>query len=97
LELRGDGLTVTDMVEGTGEHEVEIFFHFHPRVEPEITLDPKLSKSREETMYHPGFNLSIPNTTIVGRFKGAAPLRVPVIHTSASKMDPSIPAAAHSA
>jgi uncharacterized heparinase superfamily protein len=74
LELRGDGLTVTDMVEGTGEHEVEIFFHFHPSVEPEITLDPKLSKSREETMYHPGFNLSIPNTTIVGRFKGAAPL-----------------------
>jgi uncharacterized heparinase superfamily protein len=73
LELRSDGLAVTDMVEGTGEHEIEVFFHLHPGVESDITLDPKLSKSREETMYHPEFNLSIPNTTIVGRFKGAAP------------------------
>jgi uncharacterized heparinase superfamily protein len=73
LELHGDGLAITDMVEGTGEHEIEIFFHFHPGVEPDITLDPKLSKSLEETMYHPSFNLSIPNKTIVGRFKGAVP------------------------
>jgi uncharacterized heparinase superfamily protein len=73
LELGADGLAITDMIEGTGEHEIEVFFHIHPGMGSDITLDPKLSESREETTYHPEFNLSVPNTTIVGRFKGAAP------------------------
>jgi len=74
VELSGDGVAVTDMVEGTGEHEVEVFFHLDPGADQDIELDPRLGKSREETTYHPGFNLSIPNTTIVGRFKGATPV-----------------------
>ena len=73
LEIGDDGLTITDMVEGIGNHDIEIFFHFYPGVEPDIVLDPKLTKCQEETTFHPGFNLSIPNMTIVGRFNGASP------------------------
>jgi uncharacterized heparinase superfamily protein len=74
LELSSGGVAVADTVEGSGEHAVEIFFHLHPGVKVDIELDPKMRKSVEETTYHPGFNLSIPNTTIVGRFKGALPV-----------------------
>jgi uncharacterized heparinase superfamily protein len=73
LELAADGLAITDMIEGSGEHTIEVFFHIYPGSESDIDLDPKLRMSREESMYYPGFNLSIPNTTVVGRFKGAAP------------------------
>lgn len=73
LELLPHLLTVTDSIEGLGNHEVEVFFHVHPDAEVEIDLDPNLTKIVEKTTYHPGFNLSTPKNTVVGRYRGPCP------------------------
>ena len=75
LELGPEWLRVTDFMEGTGAHLVEIFFHFHPEAQAGIRLDPKLCRSQEQTFFHPGFELSLPNQTVTGRYRGPCPAK----------------------
>jgi uncharacterized heparinase superfamily protein len=73
LELLNRELIVTDFLEGTGTHDVEVFFHLYPGAEVRIDLDSDLTRTAEATTYHPEFNVSIPNTTVVGRWSGHCP------------------------
>jgi uncharacterized heparinase superfamily protein len=82
ISLVGRDVEITDSLEGSGTHEVEIFFHMHPSAAPKITTDSKLSESMVMTTYHPGFNLSVPNTTLVGRYTGRLPVAF-ICHISA--------------
>ncbi len=66
LELFPNRLRVLDSLEGTGPHQVEVYFHFYPGALISLHLDPKLQCSQEQTSFHPGFDLSLPNQTIVG-------------------------------
>ncbi len=75
LDLHSQCLRVMDFIEGGGEHQVEIFFHLHPEARAGIRLDPKLCRLPEQTFFHPGFELSLPNRTIVGRYCGPCPVR----------------------
>jgi hypothetical protein len=75
LELDAECLRVTDFIEGTGAHLVEIFFHLHPGAQAGIRLDPKLCRSQEQTFFHPGFELSLPNQTVIGRYRGPCPVK----------------------
>ena len=59
-------IRVLDSLEGTGPHQVEVYFHFYPGALISLHLDPKLQCSQEQTSFHPGFDLSLPNQTIVG-------------------------------
>ncbi|MGE5206734.1 MAG: heparinase II/III family protein [Chlamydiota bacterium] len=70
LELGPQCLQVTDFIEGTGTHLVEIFFHLQPGAQAGIRLDPKLCRFQEQTFFHPGFELSLPNQTVIGRYRG---------------------------
>lgn len=74
LRLADRQLCVTDSIEGRGKHQVEIFFHMYPDARVEIQLAPDLQKSRELTTFHPGFNLSVPKQTVVGRYQGPGPI-----------------------
>jgi hypothetical protein len=60
-------------LEGSGDHTAEVFFHQHPEASVEIELDPKLKGSERATSYHPGFDKSVPQTTIVGSWSGQIP------------------------
>mgnify|MGYP002381133991 CR=1 FL=1 len=73
VELQRDAAVVHDSIEGSGVHEVEIYFHFHPEAVPKVNFDPKLKAVTENTEYYPGFNLRIPKKTAIGRWKGACP------------------------
>lgn len=75
LELGPQCLQVTDFIEGTGTHLVQIFFHLHPEAQAGIRLDPKLCRSQEQTFFHPGFELSLPNETVIGRYRGPCPVK----------------------
>lgn len=70
LEL-GTDLTVIDSIEGRGDREIELFFHFHP--DAAVRIQSSLDLSIEDTYYYPGFNLSAPKKTAVGRYKGSCP------------------------
>src|SRR5262249_54980195 len=76
LEFRGDCLQITDWLEGSGDHEVALRFHIHPSADVKISLDPALDSSREPGTYHPGFNLSVPNTIVAGRGRVRCPIRL---------------------
>jgi uncharacterized heparinase superfamily protein len=75
LDLLPDALVVTDRMEGSGMHEIEIFFHLHPDAEVSIDLDQQLSGAVEESAWFPEFNLSIPSKTIIGRWSGQCPVQ----------------------
>ncbi len=83
LDLSEDQLTITDTLQSAGKHEIEVYFHLHPEQQIEIQLDPKLICASEPTLWHPEFNSSIPNKTIVGRWAGDCPIqfisRVPLV------------------
>lgn len=74
LELRDDGLVVTDILEGRGVHEIELFFHLFPGAWVEVRLDPRLMYSVENTSFYPQFEQAVPNRTIVGRYHGPCPV-----------------------
>jgi uncharacterized heparinase superfamily protein len=73
LRLIGRDVEVTDSLEGAGTHDVEVFFHFHPAASPKIKLNSKLTESNATTTYHPGFNVSVPKVTVIGRYSGRLP------------------------
>lgn len=74
VELAGDRLRVTDALEGSGPHQVEIFFHFHPEAEARIELDRKLTGSRAKSYWYPAFNRAVENATVTGRWAGPCPV-----------------------
>lgn len=76
LELSPDCLRVVDSFEGEGAHQVEIYFHLHPEAQVSIRLDPKLYRSQEPTLFHPGFEVSVPNRTIIGRGRVLCPMKL---------------------
>ncbi len=76
LELSSDRLVVTDSIEGSGRHHVEIFFHLAPGVDSDIIrLDPAFNCTVENTTFHPNFDVSVPNRTVTGRWVGELPAR----------------------
>ncbi len=77
LELLPEHLTVTDSIEGSGRHNLEIFFHLFPGADPGvIRLDPVVTRSVEETTFHPQFDVSTPNQTVIGRVSHDLPVRL---------------------
>ncbi len=73
IELGEDRLTITDTLDGGGVHEIELFFHIYPEAYADIRLDPRLTRAEEETHFHPRFESAIPNSTVVGRYRGSCP------------------------
>jgi hypothetical protein len=60
---------------------VELFFHLHPEASPTVVLDEKLERSLIASYWHPEFGRSIPNSTLVGTWKGPCPVEfVTAIH-----------------
>jgi uncharacterized heparinase superfamily protein len=82
LELQEKVLVVTDWIGGSGVHSVDIYFHFHPEADAAVVLEPRLARSELDSTYYPGFEISVPNKTVVGRFLGECPVsfvsRVPL-------------------
>lgn len=74
LALKDRELQVIDTLEGTGEHEVEIFFHVHPQAEVNLQLDFLLTREEIPSEYYPEFGSAIPNKTIKGAWKGVCPV-----------------------
>jgi uncharacterized heparinase superfamily protein len=74
IELSGDTVVITDGLEGRGQHAVELFYHIAPGADPKVILDPKLKAELIPSAYHTGFNVSVPNRTIVGRWYGDCPV-----------------------
>jgi hypothetical protein len=73
VELGSGGLTITDRMEGRGEHQVKFFLHFHPEARASISLDGKFEASSIESKWYPEFNYSVPNRTLIGTWRGACP------------------------
>ena len=74
LDLYRDRLAVTDTLDGRGPHEIELFFHVHPTASVDILFDTRLTRDVEDTHFYPTFAESIPNRTIVGRYRGDCPV-----------------------
>jgi uncharacterized heparinase superfamily protein len=74
IELAPDRLTVTDRLEGSGQHTVETFFHLHPDANLAISLDPKLVRTEQCTSYHPYFEVAVPKRTVAGTWSGICPV-----------------------
>ena len=74
LALEAGRLLITDVLEGRGEHEIEIFFHFYPGARTQISLDSRLVGCVEESEYYPGFEQAVANQTLVGRYRGPCPV-----------------------
>lgn len=88
-----EAMTVEDELSGTGEHSVEIFWHFHPgvRVECEapgrvridqnliLTYAPgQLSGELADSRWNPEFGLSLPNRKLILRYRGSLPFHTQV-------------------
>ncbi|HEX4750163.1 MAG TPA: alginate lyase family protein [Bryobacteraceae bacterium] len=81
VDLGNRQLIITDRIEGSGSHRVELFFHLHPEASPTVVLDEKLERSLIASYWHPEFGRSIPNSTLVGTWKGPCPVEfVTAIH-----------------
>jgi uncharacterized heparinase superfamily protein len=76
LELHCGCLAVTDSLEGAGVNRAEIRFHLYPGVDPSVVvMGPGLTRSVEESTFHPQFESSVANQVVVGRWAGALPAR----------------------
>jgi uncharacterized heparinase superfamily protein len=73
LELKPDRLVIMDSIEAKRQHTIEIFFHLHPGAQVDVEMDSRLMRREELSAWHPGFNISIPNKTIIGRWRGCCP------------------------
>ena len=81
LELHNDRLVITDTIQARREHTVEVFFHCHPGATVPIVLDQALARTECRTTWHPEFNRSIPNQTIIGTMHTPCPATfVSVVH-----------------
>jgi len=65
---------ITDSLIGRGKHTAEVFYHLAPGAHPDIHLDCRLIRREIPSVYHQGFNRSIPNRTIVGYWSGECPV-----------------------
>jgi hypothetical protein len=74
IDLKGDTVVIADRLEGQGKHMIEVFYHLAPGADPTIKLDPKLTREVISTFYCPGFNTTIPNRTVIGRWSGDCPV-----------------------
>ncbi len=75
LELHESAAVITDSIEGSDTHTVEVFFHVAPGADPScIQLDPGLTRSDESFTWHPHFDDSVPNKVVVGRYTGPLPV-----------------------
>ena len=74
LELEASELKVIDSFEGSGVHDVKLFFHLHPASNCNPVLDAQLRISIEATEWYPEFNASVPNVTMVGSWTGECPV-----------------------
>jgi uncharacterized heparinase superfamily protein len=75
IHLDGDTVLITDQLEGSGRHAVEVFYHLAPGADPSIRLDANLTCEVIPSLYSTGFNESVPNQTVVGRWSGTFPVR----------------------
>jgi hypothetical protein len=75
IELADSYVTITDSLEGSGTHDVELFFHIAPGAVPRIQFDRRLNHSLLPSAYSTGFNQRVPNQTVIGRWSGRFPIR----------------------
>jgi hypothetical protein len=75
IELNNDILVITDWVEGSGVHKVDIFFHLAPDAHPVVQLDPKMTRETSSSTWRSRFNTGLPNRTVVGHWSGPCPAR----------------------
>jgi uncharacterized heparinase superfamily protein len=83
IDLLAGGIQILDSLTGTGEHLVEIVFHFHPSAQPNVDMDSKATSELALSSYHPEFNTVVPNAKVVGRYNG----RIPVLFRSFLPLD----------
>lgn len=74
IELTGDGLIVSDLLEGHGQHKIELFFHIAPDARPRIQLDPRMTREVVSSTYRTGFNAAVANQTVIGHWSGECPV-----------------------
>jgi uncharacterized heparinase superfamily protein len=74
IHLSGDTVVINDQIEGRGQHTVELFFHVAPGADPNMQFDPKLIREVTPSLYCTGFNASVPNRTVIGRWSGHCPV-----------------------
>jgi Heparinase II/III-like protein/Heparinase II/III N-terminus len=74
IDLRGSVVTITDWLDGSGQHTVEQFFHSAPGADPKMELDAKVIPSLVPSVYSTGFNAWVPNQTTIGRWSGQCPV-----------------------
>jgi hypothetical protein len=73
IDIARQIVIVRDFLEGEGDHHVEIFFHLAPGATPGIYLDRTMTRETVDSNYCVGFNLPVPNQTVIGRWFGKCP------------------------
>jgi uncharacterized heparinase superfamily protein len=75
LEFADGGLLISDTLQGRGVHDVGIYFHIHPDAQVDIRLGQSLVPFLfEQSTWHPGFNISVPNNRALAHYHGALPV-----------------------
>lgn len=75
VEFADGGLLISDTLQGRGVHDVGIYFHIHPDAQVDIQLDQSLAPFLfEQSTWHPGFNISVPNNRALAHYHGTLPV-----------------------
>jgi uncharacterized heparinase superfamily protein len=79
VELDEDRVTVTDTLEGDGEHAIELFWHLYPGAKVSIQTDPDVRTDEQDSTFHPEFGLILPNRCITGAWRGSCPRAITTV------------------
>jgi uncharacterized heparinase superfamily protein len=75
VEFADGGLLISDTLQGRGVHDVGIYFHIHPDAEVDIRRGQSLAPFLfEQSTWHPGFNMSVPNNRALAHYHGTLPV-----------------------
>lgn len=90
---RRGALCIRDTIEGSGEHQVCLHWHFHPHLTPpesgngvidqgpRMISDKKLTTRAEEVSYHPRFGEAVPARGLISSARLTLPVTLETIFT----------------
>ncbi len=74
IEVHNDSLRVYDSLEGSGQHRVQMWFPFRPKVRPSIIPDPKMQSKCYASKFAAGFRTVVAAETVECAWEGNCPV-----------------------
>ena len=76
VDVANGNVTVSDLIEGTGEHTAEIFWHPAVNADVKVAFEEPLVRREERGWWCAGFNQKVERPAVVGVWSGALPVEL---------------------